>query len=251
MIWATWLVTCFCWLYRDSPSLAAKKNLISVLTIWWCPCVELSLALLEEGVYYDQVSWQSSAFLFPTSFCTPRPNLPVTPSHFWFGSASSFFMELFLHSSLVAYWSPTDLGISSFSVISFWLFILFMGFSRQEYSPRNPLIHFLSVYIFSSGYFIKWNCTICNLYYQTFSVSMILLMFIHIVTHIRSSVFSIAEKYFIGCITHIGIFINLLMDIWVVLTFWPPWTLQLWTCYITGHVTWMIEWLNLCSYSLM
>ena len=148
MIWATWLVTCFCWLYRDSTSLAAKKNLISVLTIWWCPCVELSLALLEEAVYYDQVSWQSSAFLFPTSFCTPRPNLPVTPSHFWFGSASSFFMELFLHSSLVAYWSPTDLGISSFSVISFWLFILFMGFSRQEYSPRNPLIHFLSVYIF-------------------------------------------------------------------------------------------------------
>ena len=43
MIWATvssW--SCFCWLYRASPSLAAKNtiNLISVLTIWWCPCVE-------------------------------------------------------------------------------------------------------------------------------------------------------------------------------------------------------------------
>ena len=38
MIWATvssW--SCFCWLYRASPSLAAKNiiNLISVLTIWW------------------------------------------------------------------------------------------------------------------------------------------------------------------------------------------------------------------------
>ena len=38
MIWATvssW--PCFCWLYRASPSLAAKNiiNLISVLTIWW------------------------------------------------------------------------------------------------------------------------------------------------------------------------------------------------------------------------
>ena len=33
---------CFCWLYRASPSLAAKNiiNLILVLTIWWCPCVE-------------------------------------------------------------------------------------------------------------------------------------------------------------------------------------------------------------------
>ena len=43
MIWATvssW--SCFCWLYRASPSLAAKNiiNLVSVLTIWWCPRVE-------------------------------------------------------------------------------------------------------------------------------------------------------------------------------------------------------------------
>ena len=39
---------CFCWLYRVSPSLAAKNitNLILVLTIWWCPCVE-SFVLLE------------------------------------------------------------------------------------------------------------------------------------------------------------------------------------------------------------
>ena len=46
----------FCWLYRVSPSLAAKNiiNLISVLTIWWCPCVESSLVFLEESVGYDQ-----------------------------------------------------------------------------------------------------------------------------------------------------------------------------------------------------
>ena len=57
MIWAT--VTsqcCFCWLYRVPPTLAAKNiiSLILVLTIWWCPCVESSLVLLEEGVCYDQ-----------------------------------------------------------------------------------------------------------------------------------------------------------------------------------------------------
>ena len=57
MIWATvsfW--SCFCWLYRASPYLGAKNiiNLILVLTIWWCPCVESSLVLLEEGVCYDQ-----------------------------------------------------------------------------------------------------------------------------------------------------------------------------------------------------
>ena len=43
------------WLYRASSSLAAKNiiNLISALTIWWCPCVESSLVLLEEDVCYD------------------------------------------------------------------------------------------------------------------------------------------------------------------------------------------------------
>ena len=57
MIWATVSSqSCFCWLYRASPSLAAKNiiNLILVLTIWWCSCVEQSLVLLEEGVCYYQ-----------------------------------------------------------------------------------------------------------------------------------------------------------------------------------------------------
>ena len=49
------------------------------------------------------------------------------------------FLELFLHSSPVAYWAPTNLGSSSFSVLSFCLFILFMGFSRQEYWSGLPL----------------------------------------------------------------------------------------------------------------
>ena len=41
--WATVsFLSCFCWLYRASPILAAKIiiNLILVLTIWWCPCVQ-------------------------------------------------------------------------------------------------------------------------------------------------------------------------------------------------------------------
>ena len=55
-----------------------------------------------------------------------------------FDSASSFFLELFLPSSPVAFWAPTDLGSSSFSVISSCLFIVFMGFSRQEYWSGLP-----------------------------------------------------------------------------------------------------------------
>ena len=59
---------------------------------------------------------------------------------FCFCSISSFFLELFLHWSPVAYWASTDQGSSSFSVLSFCLFILFMGFSRQEYWIGLPFL---------------------------------------------------------------------------------------------------------------
>ena len=76
----------FCWLYRVFRS-SAPKNIINqnlVLTIWWCPCVESSLLLLEEGVCYDQcVLLQNSNSLCPASFSIPRPNLPVTSGVSW------------------------------------------------------------------------------------------------------------------------------------------------------------------------
>ena len=57
-------------------------------------------------------------------------------------------LELFLHWSPVAYWAPTALGSSSFSILSFCLFILFMGFSRQEYWSGllfpSPVDHIVS-----------------------------------------------------------------------------------------------------------
>ena len=58
---------------------------------------------------------------------------------FCFGSIPSFFLELFLHWSPIAYWALTNLGSSSFSILSFCLFILFMGFSRQEHWSGLPL----------------------------------------------------------------------------------------------------------------
>ena len=42
--------------------------------------------------------------------------------------------------SPLAYWATTDLGSSSFSVLSFCLLILFMGFSRQEYWSGLPFL---------------------------------------------------------------------------------------------------------------
>ena len=93
-------------------------------------------------------------FQVPMQYCSLQPwswlPSPVTSivRCFCFGSVSSFFLDLFLHRSLVAYWTPTHLGSSSFSVLSFCLFILFMGFLRQEYWSgfpfSSPVDHVLS-----------------------------------------------------------------------------------------------------------
>ena len=49
------------------------------------------------------------------------PVTSTTGCCFCFGPISSFFLELFLHWSPVAYWAPTYLGSSSFIVLSFCL----------------------------------------------------------------------------------------------------------------------------------
>ena len=59
----------------------------------------------------------------------PSPVTSTTGCCFCFGSVSSFFLELFL-----------NLGSSSFSDISFCLFILFVGFSRQEHWSGLPFL---------------------------------------------------------------------------------------------------------------
>ena len=79
-------------------------------------------------------------FQVPMQYCSLQhqtlllsPVTSTTGCCFCFVSISSFFLELFLHSSPVAFWAPTNLRSSFFSVLSFCLFILFMGLSRQEY----------------------------------------------------------------------------------------------------------------------
>ena len=59
-------------------------------------------------------------FQVPMQYCTlqlwtllPPPVTSTTGCCFCFGSVSTFFMELFLHWSPVAYWAPTDLAMVS------------------------------------------------------------------------------------------------------------------------------------------
>ena len=83
-------------------------------------------------------------FQVPMQYCSLQhqtfllsPVASTTGYYFCFGSIPSFFLELFLHWSPVAYWSPTNLGSSSFSVLlPFHTFIL--RFLRQEYWSGLP-----------------------------------------------------------------------------------------------------------------
>ena len=73
---------------------------------------------------YCSTQWMHQLMVLPVVFFTALNFISLTSHiHNWaffhFGSASSFFMELFLCYSPVAYWAPTHLGSSSFSVISF------------------------------------------------------------------------------------------------------------------------------------
>ena len=73
----------------------------------------------------------------------PSPITSTTGCCFCFGSVSiisGVISPLFsILENISAYCTPTNLGSSSFSVLSFCLFILFMGFSRHKYRSGLPL----------------------------------------------------------------------------------------------------------------
>ena len=86
------------------------------------------------------------------------PDIPTTEHHFCFVTASPFFPELFLCSFPVAYWTSSDLGGSSSGFISICLFILFMGFTKQEYWRDVPFPPPVVTYRYESWAIRKAKC---------------------------------------------------------------------------------------------
>ena len=103
----------------------------------------LTFTLAVSCLTSSNLPWfMDLTFQVPMQYCSlqhqtllPSPVTSTTRHCFRFSSVSSFFLELFLYWSPVAYWAPTNLG-SSCPI--FLLFILFMGFSRQEYWSGLP-----------------------------------------------------------------------------------------------------------------
>ena len=87
--------------------------------------------LAVSGLITSNLPWLVDlTFQVPMQYCSLQHQTlllsPVTSTTgycFCFGPIPSFFLELFLHCSPKAYWAPTDLRRSSFSVLSFCLFL--------------------------------------------------------------------------------------------------------------------------------
>ena len=111
----------------------------------------ISCLITSNLPWFLDLTFQVPMQYYPLQHRTwlPSPVTSTTGCSFCFGSISSFFLKLFLHWSLVAYWAATDLGSSSFSVISFCLFVLFLGFSR----PR--ILKWLAIPFSSGPHFVR------------------------------------------------------------------------------------------------
>ena len=79
----------------------------------------LTFTLAISSLTSSNLLWfMDLAFQVPMPYCSLQhqtvllsPVTPTTGCFFCFGSVSSFFLELCLHWSPVAYWAPTDWGV--------------------------------------------------------------------------------------------------------------------------------------------
>ena len=98
MIWATIsLCSCFCWLYRASPALAAKNiiNLISVLPTWWYPCGVISHVFGGERLLWPERFLDKTLLAFVLLHFVLQ--IFIEPFNFSFSSISAWGKDLHYH----------------------------------------------------------------------------------------------------------------------------------------------------------
>ena len=136
-----------------SDSAAAAAAFQSILAHWFlkCQCPLFPSSVWALPICLD--SWtQHSRFLW--NIILTASNFTSVTSHIHTWVLFSLWLHFFILSGVisplisVAYWVPTNLESSSFRVLSFCLFIVFMMFSKQEYLSdlwfSSPVDHILS-----------------------------------------------------------------------------------------------------------
>ena len=102
------------------------------------------LPLLFDHFQFTLIHGPNIPASYAISFFTALDFTSIT-SHIHNWVLFLLWLHLFILSRVIpplfssSIWAPTALGCSSFNVLSFCLFILFMGFSRQEYWSGLPL----------------------------------------------------------------------------------------------------------------
>ena len=109
------------------------------------PKISMSILAISCLTTSSLLWFMDLTFQVPVQYCSlwhqtflSPPDTSTTKHHFCFGPAASFFLELLvivLRSSPGVYLTCGD---SSFHVTTFCTFILFMGFSQEEYWRALP-----------------------------------------------------------------------------------------------------------------
>ena len=153
-------LTSFCHFLRLHPSTAFWTLAIPFLLRHSCPQewsselnspIPIHISSLISKMFraiscLTNLPWfKDLTFQVPMPYCSMLnwtlllpPGTSITEHCFHFGSASSFFLELFLYSSPIAYCTPVNLRGFIFRYHIFLSFILFMGFSTQGYWSGLP-----------------------------------------------------------------------------------------------------------------
>ena len=97
-----------------------------------------------------QVPMQYGSLQHWTLLLSPVPS--TSGCCFCFGSISSFSLKLFLHWSLVAYWAPTNLGSSAFSVP------IFLPFHTVHGVLRARILKWFAIPFSSGPHPVRTNC---------------------------------------------------------------------------------------------
>ena len=114
-------------------------TVVDIMVIWikWTILVHFSSLIPRMSTFTLALSCLTTSnlpwfiyltFQVPMQYCSLQhltllspPDTSTTGHCFHFGSASSFLLELLLYYSPVVYWTPTNMGSPSFSVMSFCL----------------------------------------------------------------------------------------------------------------------------------
>ena len=116
---------------------------IPIHFIWLIPKMLMFILTVSCLTTSSFLWFMDLTFQIPTQYCSLQhlillwtPDTSTTENFIHFGLAASFIQGLLvilLLSFPGTYWTPSDLGDSSFGVISFWHFIQFMRFLQQVY----------------------------------------------------------------------------------------------------------------------